>query len=239
MTKLYNYLSLLFLVGIPAATAFQVPTNNNNNMAALNNAASALDKPTRADIEKAAGQNEVSVLKPELGSVHGKITEPPSDCKCYTNCPLLANSPEIRDRLYKVTEKRDYSLFVAEKATKYLVDDVFSPPKRQKEHTTKEAQAQKEKLVILGAGWGSASFLRGIDTDRYDVTIISPRNYFLFTPMLAGSAVGTVDVRSITQPIREVCYLCWHDTKQWVVNSRPEFYLTQTTHPCFSHILTV
>jgi len=36
------------------------------------------------------------------------------------------------------------------------------------------------------------------------VTVISPRNYFLFTPMLAGASVGTVEYRSITEPIREI-----------------------------------
>jgi NADH dehydrogenase FAD-containing subunit len=46
--------------------------------------------------------------------------------------------------------------------------------------------------------------LKDIDTSMYDVTVVSPRNYFLFTPMLAGSSVGTVEFRSITEPIREV-----------------------------------
>ena len=43
-----------------------------------------------------------------------------------------------------------------------------------------------------------------LDATLYDVTVVSPRNYFLFTPMLAASAVGTVDFRSITEPIRNV-----------------------------------
>jgi len=62
----------------------------------------------------------------------------------------------------------------------------------------------KERVVILGTGWAAASFLKGIDTDLYDVTVISPRNYFLFTPMLAGASVGTVEYRSITESIREI-----------------------------------
>ncbi|EED87181.1 predicted protein [Thalassiosira pseudonana CCMP1335] len=62
----------------------------------------------------------------------------------------------------------------------------------------------KEHLIVLGTGWGAASFLKNIDTDKYDVTVISPRNYFVFTPMLAGASVGTVDFKSITEPIREI-----------------------------------
>ena len=69
--------------------------------------------------------------------------------------------------------------------------------------TNNNNKTAKEKLVILGAGWGAAALLQDIDTNRYDVTVISPRNFFVFTPMLAGASVGTVDVRSITQPIRE------------------------------------
>ena len=32
--------------------------------------------------------------------------------------------------------------------------------------------------------------IQTIDAQRYDVTVISPRAYFTFTPMLAASAVG-------------------------------------------------
>lgn len=63
---------------------------------------------------------------------------------------------------------------------------------------------KREKIVVLGTGWGSHSFLKTIDGTQYDVTVISPRNYFLFTPMLAASAVGTVEFRSICEPIRNV-----------------------------------
>lgn len=41
-----------------------------------------------------------------------------------------------------------------------------------------------------------------IDVDKYEVIYVSPRNYFIFTPLLAAASVGTVDVRSITEPIR-------------------------------------
>jgi hypothetical protein len=158
-------------------------------------------------MEKISILQQTPVSSPELGSVHGLRSEPKADCKCYTNCPLLTDEPIIQQRLATITKPRPYPLFVAEKAAKYLVDDIWNPPKHhQSSPTTKTAPAStnKEKIVVLGAGWGSASFLKGIDNDRYDVTIISPRNYFVYTPMLAGSAVGTVDFRSITQPIREV-----------------------------------
>lgn len=63
--------------------------------------------------------------------------------------------------------------------------------------------ATKKRVVILGTGWGAHALLKSIDADAYDVTVISPRNYFVFTPMLAGAATGTVESRSITESIRD------------------------------------
>ncbi|KAJ3025853.1 UNVERIFIED_CONTAM: NADH:ubiquinone oxidoreductase [Siphonaria sp. JEL0065] len=60
----------------------------------------------------------------------------------------------------------------------------------------------KKTIAILGTGWGSTSLLKDLDTDNYNVVLISPRAYFLFTPLLPSSTVGTVELRSIMQPIR-------------------------------------
>ena len=49
--------------------------------------------------------------------------------------------------------------------------------------------------MVLGTGWGAMSLLRQIDTKQYEVVVISPRNHFVFTPLLAGSAVGTLEHR--------------------------------------------
>jgi len=63
---------------------------------------------------------------------------------------------------------------------------------------------KKEKVVVLGSGWASVKFLQNIDTSRYDVTIVSPRNFFLFTPFLPSCVVGTVEARAIVEPIRKL-----------------------------------
>ena len=62
----------------------------------------------------------------------------------------------------------------------------------------------KKTLVVLGSGWGSTSLLKGIDAENYNIIVVSPRNYFLFTPLLPSTATGTVESRSIMQPIRHV-----------------------------------
>jgi NADH:ubiquinone reductase (non-electrogenic) len=63
---------------------------------------------------------------------------------------------------------------------------------------------EKKKLVVLGTGWAGTSFLKNIDTSLYDVKVISPRNYFTFTPLLPSVTCGTVEARSIVEPIRKI-----------------------------------
>jgi NADH:ubiquinone reductase (non-electrogenic) len=60
-----------------------------------------------------------------------------------------------------------------------------------------------EKLIVLGAGWAANRFLSSIDKKRYDITVVSPRNHFLFTPLLPSTTVGTLDFRSIIEPMRK------------------------------------
>ena len=55
--------------------------------------------------------------------------------------------------------------------------------------------SEKKKLVILGTGWGSYAVLKTIDKKLYDVVVVSPRNHFLFTPLLASTTVGTLEFR--------------------------------------------
>ena len=59
----------------------------------------------------------------------------------------------------------------------------------------------KPNVVVLGSGWGAISLLQHIDSKKYNVTIVSPRNYFLFTPLLPSTPVGTVDEKSIIEPV--------------------------------------
>lgn len=59
------------------------------------------------------------------------------------------------------------------------------------------------RVVILGSGWAAHSLVKVIDLSLVgSVTVISPRNFFFFTPLLSATAVGTVEFRSIVEPIR-------------------------------------
>lgn len=63
---------------------------------------------------------------------------------------------------------------------------------------------QKPKLVILGSGWGSVALLKHLNPEDYHVTVVSPVNYFLFTPMLPSATVGTLELRSLVEPVRRI-----------------------------------
>ena len=59
--------------------------------------------------------------------------------------------------------------------------------------------ANRQDLVILGTGWGSYSVLRNIKRkkhlrERFNIIVISPRNHFLFTPLLASTTVGMAQI---------------------------------------------
>lgn len=71
-------------------------------------------------------------------------------------------------------------------------------------HMFKTAQPEgpPEKIVILGGGWAGLNALRKCSGPGKDVIVVSPRPHFLYTPLLAGSAVGTITLRSACEPIR-------------------------------------
>ena len=67
-----------------------------------------------------------------------------------------------------------------------------------------KTQKHKPKLVILGTGWGSVALLKHLNPDEYHITVVSPSNYFLFTPMLPSATVGTLELRSLVEPVRGI-----------------------------------
>ncbi|CAF5227186.1 unnamed protein product, partial [Rotaria magnacalcarata] len=65
------------------------------------------------------------------------------------------------------------------------------------------------KLVTLirlwfTTGWGAVPLLKHIDTEKYEAVCVSPRNYFLMTPLLPPVSVGTVETRTVIESIRSL-----------------------------------
>ncbi|KAK9714767.1 hypothetical protein RND81_06G118400 [Saponaria officinalis] len=78
-----------------------------------------------------------------------------------------------------------------------------------------ETEIKKKKVVVLGTGWAGTSFLRNLKNPSYDIQVISPRNYFAFTPLLPSVTCGTVEARSIVEPIRKIVKKKGADVHFW------------------------
>lgn len=65
-------------------------------------------------------------------------------------------------------------------------------------------ESKKKKVVVLGTGWAGTSFLKNMKSNSYDIHVVSPRNYFAFTPLLPSVTCGTVEARSVVEPIRSI-----------------------------------
>lgn len=63
---------------------------------------------------------------------------------------------------------------------------------------------EKPRVVVLGSGWAACRFLKGLDTKIYDVVCVSPRNHMVFTPLLASTCVGTLEFRSVAEPVSQI-----------------------------------
>ncbi|KAL2060585.1 hypothetical protein VTL71DRAFT_9226 [Oculimacula yallundae] len=71
--------------------------------------------------------------------------------------------------------------------------------------STQELDASKgdrERVVILGSGWSGFVLSRELDKKKFQTVVISPRSYFVFTPLLASTAVGTLEFRNTLESVR-------------------------------------
>jgi NADH:ubiquinone reductase (non-electrogenic) len=79
---------------------------------------------------------------------------------------------------------------------------------KAEEKTAKvHASGKKPRVVVLGSGWGAVSVLQGMTEEEaamYDITVVSMRNHFLYTPLLPTCTMGSVEERSICTPMRRI-----------------------------------
>lgn len=69
---------------------------------------------------------------------------------------------------------------------------------------------EKARVVVIGAGWAGYRAAQDIDKSKYHVEVISPRNHFLFTPLLPSTTVGTLEFRAIQEPVRTIPHVEYH-----------------------------
>jgi len=75
---------------------------------------------------------------------------------------------------------------------------------KKKAYTATVRRDARPPVVILGSGWAGFQLARDLDKEKYDVTLISDRNHFLFTPLLPSTTVGTLEFRTIQEPVRTI-----------------------------------
>jgi len=182
----------LTVISTPQIHAFVTPTTLQTTPRTIIQPTVLKDVVTEENVEEKVNDDDIPLEESPVS--------PAVDTSTATTSSASTKSI-TKERLDKLQKERPYPLFIAEKTASFLFDT--NPSKSLPPSPINNSP--KEKFVVLGTGWGSAAFLKNIDTNKFDVTVISPRNYFVFTPMLAGSAVGTVDFKSITEPVREVC----------------------------------
>lgn len=119
------------------------------------------------------------------------VVSPPEE---DTNKRAEIKQQQLDDKTLKqLLKTRPYPIFVAEKVASTVqgtaaslakaTAQLLTPPEADDDAVlASHAAKAKPRIVVLGVGWGSAALLADIDTDEYDVTVVSPRNHFVFTP---------------------------------------------------------
>lgn len=84
--------------------------------------------------------------------------------------------------------------------------NVFRGAGQQKRSITMQELDQRrdgrERVVVLGSGWAGYTLGRDLNPKKYQVVIVSPRSYFVFTPLLASTSTGTLEFRTALEPVR-------------------------------------
>ncbi|KAI5359848.1 putative FAD/NAD(P)-binding domain, FAD/NAD(P)-binding domain superfamily [Septoria linicola] len=60
----------------------------------------------------------------------------------------------------------------------------------------------KPHVVVVGNGWAGFTIAHGLDTAKYNITVIAPVRTIQYTPLLASAAAGHFDFRLAEEPVR-------------------------------------
>jgi NADH dehydrogenase len=66
------------------------------------------------------------------------------------------------------------------------------------------SEGEKQRVVIVGAGFGGLSLAKGLARAPYDVTLIDRHNYHLFQPLLYQVATAALSPADIAAPVRAI-----------------------------------
>src|SRR5882724_7797954 len=77
-------------------------------------------------------------------------------------------------------------------------------PRRASATMALMAQGSRQRVVIVGGGFGGLACARALDGADVDVLLLDARNYHLFTPLLYQVATALLDPSDIAYPFRTV-----------------------------------
>ncbi|KAJ7549001.1 hypothetical protein O6H91_07G036000 [Diphasiastrum complanatum] len=160
-----------------------------------------LSRLVRAGLQKSAESSNLSRSSYGTRVLSRRSFASQSGNKSLKDDELLA-----RARPFWKTEEKwwPYLMMLAASGSLGGLLVVSADAKTKEEGPTEKVSEKKKRLLILGTGWAGVSFLKDLDTSLYEVTIVSPRNYFVFTPLLPNVTSGTVEAHSITEPVRRI-----------------------------------
>ncbi|CAE7942274.1 NDB1, partial [Symbiodinium necroappetens] len=161
---------------------------------------SVLRSPPHAEAPLGAGKTEQRTLL--AGSTCALAVA--AQCRARVKCKSRKTFKVVcRDQALPQSDN-DVGLFTS--------GAVFDQPPKAKSDVQPAMQhpsGKRLKVIVLGSGWGAASFLNALsqqEAQMYDITVVSMRNFFLYTPLLPTCTMGSIEERSIVTPIREMAY---------------------------------
>ncbi|KAA8492577.1 putative NADH-ubiquinone oxidoreductase, mitochondrial [Porphyridium purpureum] len=143
-----------------------------------------------------ANGSESKDAAPRSKGTANAVEKPSSGVAAASSSSVLA-APEIT-----IPEKREFLHLVAGRTIE-TIEDGLRAIRNKFSRLDPRLDALKPRVVVLGSGWAAHAMIKTLDTTKFDLIVVSPRSFFVFTPMLASSAVGTVEFRSVTEPIRQ------------------------------------
>ncbi|KAJ6333600.1 hypothetical protein OIU77_009464 [Salix suchowensis] len=169
----------------------------------------AFSRVARSGLRRTGGtfgsySNEGDVLLCEGISIHRNPLPSLQNAKAARDFSYISSFRKIdhlnmQSRGIRVTPQ--YQSATAERIVEESESE-FDEPRYPGLEATKPGE--KPRVVVLGTGWAACRFMKGLDTRIYDIVCVSPRNHMVFTPLLASTCVGTLEFRSVVEPVNRI-----------------------------------
>ena len=63
------------------------------------------------------------------------------------------------------------------------------------------------KVLVVGSGWAASSFVKYLDKDKYNTTVISPSPFFIYTPYLIKSIFYNLETNYDIRKLGNITYI--------------------------------